>query len=303
MKDKKTLITIIVLLVIFLPLGVFGTIKHFSVPKKVDENLDNPNKDFIHNNKVYFYFGGRLVSTYDCDNCSLPNTIINDEDYHTNYYNGGTYAIDGVIDTFYSIFKKGDSYILYNIVSKNVINEYKEIKNYNVEATSDFLINHKDSGWGITFFEIGKTSIPSEYDYIALPAHLIDGKLDSSRFIAMKNSLWFVLNDDGTSIHNAIRSEITDFNNNYYITYDNGYHVYDYNDVEYLSGLPKTNVYGVGDYLFIVNNKQLFIYKDARGAMVKFVTLPDYDTLYFSTSERGIDIIIDGNVTETLELT
>ena len=37
--------------------------------------------------------------------------------------------------------------------------------------------------------------------------------------------------------------------------------------------------------------------------MVKFVTLPDYDTLYFSTSERGIDIIIDGNVTETLELT
>ena len=54
MKDKKTLITIIILLVVFLPLGLVGTIKHFSTSKtNVDVN-SNPNKEFIYNGKVYF---------------------------------------------------------------------------------------------------------------------------------------------------------------------------------------------------------------------------------------------------------
>ena len=155
---------------------------------------------------------------------------------------------------------------------------------------------------GITFLEIGKTSIPSEYDYIALPSHLINKKLDSSKFIAKQNDLWFILKDDGTLLHKAIKSEITDFNDNYYITYENGYHIYDYDNVEYLSNLPKTNVYGVGEYLFIVNDKQVFIYKDVKSTMIKFMALPDYKDLYFSIEESGIDVIIDGNVTETLEL-
>ena len=43
MKDKKTLITIIVLLVIFLPIGLFGTIKSFSTTKS-DVKDDNPIK-------------------------------------------------------------------------------------------------------------------------------------------------------------------------------------------------------------------------------------------------------------------
>lgn len=302
MKDKKTLITIIILLVVFLPLGLVGTIKHFSTSKtNVDVN-SNPNKEFIYNGKVYFYFSGKLLSTYDCTTCSLANTIIDDKNYHTNYYKAGKDTLSGVINTFYSVFKEDDNNVLYNIASKSKVDEYKEIKNYNTEATSGFLINHKDSGWGITFFEIGKIAVPSEYDYIALPSHLINKKLDTSKFIAKQNSLWFILKDDGTALNNAIKSEITDFNDNYYVTYDNGYHVFDYNGVEKLENLPKTNVYGVGKYIFVVNDKQLFIYDNCDEAMLKFVNLADYNELYFSVEENGIDVIIDGNVTETLEL-
>lgn len=302
MKDKKTLITIIVLLVIFLPLGLVGTIKHFSIPSKIDNEKNNPNKDFIYNNKVYFYNGDKLMGTYDCSDCFIADTIIDDENYHTNYYKGGSKALPGVINNFFSIFKKQDSYVLYNVAGKNIIDEYREIKNYNTEATSNFLINRKNNGWGIAFLEIGKISIPSEYDYIALPSHLINKKLDSSKFIVKQNSLWFILNDDGTIFKNAIRSEITDFNNNYYITYDNSYHIYDYSGIEKLENLTKTNVYGVGDYIFIVNDNGLFIYKNCDEAILKFVSLPDYNELYFSVEENGIDVIIDGNVTETLEL-
>ena len=114
--------------------------------------------------------------------------------------------------------------------------------------------------------------------------------------------MWFILKDDGTALNNAIKSEITDFNDNYYVTYDNGYHVFDYNGVEKLENLPKTNVYGVGKYIFVVNDKQLFIYDNCDEAMLKFVNLADYNELYFSVEENGIDVIIDGNVTETLEL-
>lgn len=303
MKDKNTLITIIILLIIMLPLGILGTIEHFQGPKKIDESLNNPNKEFILNNKVYFFVGEKLISTYECNNCAIADTVIDDNQYHTNSYKNGNKILDTPINEYFSIFKKDNSYILYNIVGKSIVDEYEEIKNYNVDAVSNFIINHKKSGWGITFFEIGKTAIQSTYDYIAIPSHFIGQKLDTSKFIVKQNNLWFILKDDGTPLINAIASEIVDFNDNYYITYDNNtYHIFDYNGIEYLSAIPKTNVYGVGDYLFIINDKQLFIYKDAKGSIVKFVTLPDYKDLYFSLEEKGINIIIDGNITETLEL-
>ena len=70
MKDKKTLITIIILLVVFLPLGLVGTIKHFSTSKtNVDVN-SNPNKEFIYNNKLYFYYENELLATYECSTCN-----------------------------------------------------------------------------------------------------------------------------------------------------------------------------------------------------------------------------------------
>ena len=86
MKDKKTLITIIVLLVILLPMGVIGTIKNFSVPNKDEVVDDNPNKNFIYKNKLYFYLDGKLLSTYNCSNCDIANVEIDDDVYKTNYY-------------------------------------------------------------------------------------------------------------------------------------------------------------------------------------------------------------------------
>lgn len=303
MKDKKTLITIIILLVIFLPLGAIGTVKHFSTPKEnAPSGSDNPNKEFILNNKVYFYVKDELKSIYDCDNCTIADTFIDDAEFHTNYYKDGKEVLTGVINDYFSVFKKGNSYILYNVSGKSILNEYNNIKNYNVLSTNNFLITYKSSGCGIIFLGLGKKAIQNDYDYISVPSHLNNGVLDASKFIVKKNNLWYILKEDGTAVNNAISSEIVDFNDNYYVTYDNGYHIYDYENVEYLSELNKTNVYGVGDYLFVVNNKQLFIYKDVSNNMLKFVMLPEYEDLYFSITSEGINIIIDGNVSQTLEL-
>lgn len=302
MKDKKTLITIIVLLVIFLPIGVFGTIKSFSATKP-DVKDDNPNKEFKYNNKLYFYYNDKLLSTYECSTCTLASSSIDDINYHTNYYKSENNELASVINEYYGLFKDNDNIILYNLVNSKKIDAYKSIKNYNIDATSKFAITEKSNGMGVIFFDLSSSPIPNEYEYISLPAHIIDNKLDTSKFIVKKDNMWSVISANKEVDVAPIIDEIVDFNDNYYITYANDtYHVYDRNNIEYLENLPKTNVYGVGKYIFVLNNNQLFIYENCLSPVIKIMELPNYNSIYFYQNNNKIDIMIDGNLQETLEL-
>lgn len=302
MKDKKTLITIIVLLVIFLPIGVFGTIKSFSTTKP-DVKDDNPNKEFKYNNKLYFYYNDKLLSTYECSSCTLASSSIDDINYHTNYYKSENNELASVINEYYGLFKENDNIILYNLVNSKKIDAYKSIKNYNIDATSKFAITEKSNGMGVIFFDLSSSPIPNEYEYISLPAHIIDNKLDTSKFIVKKDNMWSIISANKEVDVAPIIDEIVDFNDNYYITYANDtYHVYDRNNIEYLENLPKTNVYGVGKYIFVLNNNQLFIYENCLSPVIKIMELPNYNSIYFYQNNNKIDIMIDGNLQETLEL-
>ena len=192
MKDKKTLITIIVLLVIFLPMALFGTIKSFSTTKP-DVKDDNPNKEFKYNNKLYFYYNDKLLSTYECSTCTLATSSIDDINYHTNYYKSDDKELAGVLNEYYGLFKEKDNIILYNLVNNKKIDSYKSIKNYNIEATSKFAITEKSSGKGVIFFDLSNSPIPNVYEYITLPSHIIDNKLDTSKFIVKKDNMWSVI--------------------------------------------------------------------------------------------------------------
>lgn len=302
MKDKKTLITIIVLLVIFLPIGLFGTIKSFSTTKS-DVKDDNPNKEFKYNNKLYFYYNDKLLSTYECSTCTLATSSIDDINYHTNYYKSDDKELAGVLNEYYGLFKENDNIILYNLVNNKKIDSYKSIKNYNIEATSKFAITEKSSGKGVIFFDLSNSPIPNVYEYISLPAHIIDNKLDTSKFIVKKDNMWSVISANKKIDVAPVLDEIVDFNDSYYITFaNNTYHIYDRNNIEYLENLPKTNVYGVGKYIFVLNNNQLFIYENCLNPVIKIMELPSYNSLYFYQNNNKIDIMIDENLHETLEL-
>ena len=302
MKDKKTLITIIVLLVIFLPIGLFGTIKSFSTTKS-DVKDDNPNKEFKYNNKLYFYYNDKLLSTYECSTCTLASSSIDDINYHTNYYKSDDKELAGVLNEYYGLFKENDNIILYNLVNNKKIDSYKSIKNYNIEATSKFAITEKSSGKGVIFFDLSNSPIPNVYEYITLPSHIIDNKLDTSKFIVKKDNMWSVISANKEVDVAPVSDEIVDFNDSYYITFaNNTYHIYDRNNIEYLENLPKTNVYGVGKYIFVLNNNQLFIYENCLNPVVKIMELPSYNSLYFYQNNNKIDIMIDENLHETLEL-
>lgn len=302
MKDKKTLITIIVLLVIFLPIGLFDTIKSFSTTKS-DVKDDNPNKEFKYNNKLYFYYNDKLLSTYECSTCTLATSSIDDINYHTNYYKSDDKELAGVLNEYYGLFKEKDNIILYNLKNNKKIDSYKSIKNYNIDATSKFAITEKSNGMGVIFFDLSNSPIPNVYEYITLPSHIIDNKLDTSKFIVKKDNMWSVISANKKVDVAPIIDEIVDFNDNYYITYANDtYHVYDRNNIEYLENLPKTNVYGVGKYIFVLNNNQLFIYENCLSPVIKIMELPNYNSIYFYQNNNKIDIMIDENLHETLEL-
>ena len=302
MKDKKTLITIIVLLVIFLPIGLFGTIKSFSTTKS-DVKDDNPNKEFKYNNKLYFYYNDKLLSTYECSTCTLASSSIDDINYHTNYYKSDDKELASVLNEYYGLFKENDNIILYNLVNNKKIDSYKSIKNYNIEATSKFAITEKSSGKGVIFFDLSNSPIPNVYEYITLPSHIIDNKLDTSKFIVKKDNMWSVISANKKVDVAPIIDEIVDFNDSYYITFaNNTYHIYDRNNIEYLENLPKTNVHGVGKYIFVLNNNQLFIYENCLSPVIKIMELPNYNSIYFYQNNNKIDIMIDENLHETLEL-
>lgn len=299
MKDKKTLITIIVLLVILIPLSIYSTYNHFYTPKKTVK--ENTQKEEFFDNKVYFYLDNNLLGYYDCKTCTNVEYIINDDKYHTNYYKSGTLNNSVTINNMYAIFKENNDFVLYNIVGKSIVGKYQEVKNYKVKSSSKYIIYKNERKYGVINFDSGGSPIPCDYDYISIPSHLNDSILDNSKYIVLTNNIWKIL-DNKNNVIVSSNEEIVDFNNEYYITYNNGYNIYDYHGNKYLESIPKSNVYGVGDYIFILNDKQLYVYKNLNENIITFRILKDYNTIYFNKTSKNIEIIIDENVSEVLEL-
>lgn len=303
MQDKKTLITIIVLLAIFLPATIAGTYRNMTRDEGglVD---DNPNHDLIYNGKVYFYYGTELLSTYDCANCTQTVTTIDDNNYHTNYYAYGTYQLPAVLNPSVALINQDGLDYVYSIDVGRPLNSFEAVKDYKIMHTEQVLIVRTSSGWGVVAVS-NNTLVPVisyQYEYISLPAHIINGYLDTSKFIAYRNGAWYILNRSNSSDYRTFNVEVVDFNDNYYVTYENAYHIYDYTRQEQLSAVTKNAVYAAGDYILIIdNNSNLLVYRDCSEDALQTISLPSYESIYFNQTDAGVEIIIDGNLYQTIE--
>lgn len=304
MEDKKTLITIIVLLAICLPAAIYGT--YLSATRVDDGNEiidDNPNHDLLYNNKVYFYYNDKLLATYECPECSETTTSIDDTAFHTNYYKDGDREFPTVLNEAVAIIHQNNAEYVYSIALGRTISNFKSIKDYNVSHTSPVLIAKSGDYWGVVSItsEALVPIIDYRYEYISIPSHIIDGKLETSKFIAKLNDFWYILNSDGTSDYPAFRSEVVDFNDNYYITFDNAYHIYDYNNTEFLTNTPKDIVYATTNYILIISDDTLTVYDNVATSAIQTISLPSYTSIVFNEIETGVDILIDGNSYQTIE--
>lgn len=301
MYDKLTSKIIIVLLVIFIPLSIIGLLnRKEDIPNAVDEN---PNKETFYNNKVYFYNANELLGTYSCIDCKKTETIIDDTNYHTNYYKYGTEELKTVQNSILAIFTEGDKIEFYNIVSQKKTMEFDAIKTYNISNNNNLYFGKIANLWQIIeITEEGvKSVVVDSFDYVAIPNHIENNILNSDKLIVRKNNNWEILDIiNNKSVITSV-NEIVDFNNYYYIVYNNGYQILTYNNTEILPNLTKKNVATVGDYLFIVSNGNiLFIYKKNDITNYETMTLPEYTEIDFTNSDEGIKIMLDKNLYQTI---
>lgn len=303
MYDKLTSKIIIVLLVIFIPLSIIGLLNHKEDSlQTIDEN---PNKEVFYNNKVYFYQGDELLGTYICQNCKKTETVIDDSNYHTNYYKYGTDELSTVQNSILAIFNEGDKIEFYNIVSQKKVMEFDAIKTYNIANNNNLYFGKIENFWQIMEInEAGaKSVINDSFDYIAIPNHIENNILNSDKLIVKKNNNWEILDiiNKESIISNSY--EIVDFNEYYYIAYNENYHIYNYNNIEILDNILKKYVAIIDNYTLVVTDvNTLLIYEDNSTTSIDSRTLPSYQDIDFVKSANGIDIILDGNLHDTIAL-
>lgn len=305
MYDKKTLVVIIVLLVIFVPLAVMGTYQH--ITKEEQKIAENVNHEFIFNNRVYFYVDDNLVGTYECSNCATVEPIVDDENYHTNYYKYGTLDFDEILSPSLAMFKEGDKIIVYNIVLNMKLNVlYDAIKTYGVKNSNNLILAQNGSSWqALTLNETGLvTAISGTYDYIGIPSHIIDDVLDSSKVIVKSGNNWQIIDVNNNESIVLSNQEIVDFNDNYYVVYSDAYRIYNAsNNMEVLDNIVKKHVAMIGDYILIVTDtNNLLVYENNNLNTFKTYTLPAFEDIYFTITDNNLNVILDGNLQESIAL-
>ena len=131
-KYKKGSLTIIILLlIIVLPLTVVGIIYN-----NKQNNIENPNKEFYYDNKLYFYDnGGELIGKYECmyKNCDYAKISNQDDEYGINYYKNSIEKIE-IINNQYAFIAdykdEQNSVMLYDVKNNSLYASYKSVKNY-----------------------------------------------------------------------------------------------------------------------------------------------------------------------------
>ena len=302
MYDKKTLIVIIILLVIFVPLAFIGTYRHFTNNEDIIGD-DNPNHEFIYNDKVYFYYNNELLGTYDCSNCSNVVTTIDDTEYHTNYYRNGTDEFNPILSRTMAVFREGDKINFYAI-GTNMTVQYDAIKNYNVANSNNLLMVQRDNLWQIIRVDSSGAInvLDGSYDYVAIPNHMENNILNSDYLITKSGDNWQIFDVNNNTNIVTTNREIVDFNDYYYITYDNSYQLFDYNNVEVFANIVKNDIRILENYVFLIRDDLLLVYENDSTNIYGNVTIPTYQTIDFELNDTSIDIMIDGNLYQSIAL-
>lgn len=297
--SKSTFITIIVLLVIFLPPAVYGTYIN------ITENKDsNTNGEFYVDGKLHFYDeNGSLLSIYKCgtNECGYPTTIIDDDKYSINYYKDGQDSLIKYQNKLFALIKDGNNNHIYSMTLDKPLISYDSLKNYNTTLKNNLLIVSQNNKWGVISLDTMQRIIDLKYDFIGLKNDIKDNVLNTDKFIVLENDSWFLIDSSGNEISAKLKQEISDYNNSFIITKDNK--IYDYHGVSYLENIVTKNNYIVEDYLIVITDSNImYVYKDNINKNIGTLLLNEYNNLSFEIANNELQIYLDGNLSETLML-
>ncbi len=293
MNNKKmTLLYIIILLCIFIPLSLIGIYYNFF------EELPTKNTS-LEKGYIYFYDNNnQITSSYKCNNinCKYATYTTDDDEYSLEYYKSEN-NISTIINNKYA-FIEDDNIKLYDIETKEVIEEFDYIKNYGIGINDGIIIAKKSNSlWGIISLKDNYNSIVNfEYDYIGLYKNIDENtnKLSSTLYAVLKENKWNIISN--TEILFETDNQITSYTKNYISTINENKEYYTFNYAnKQLNTLPLLYSGFINDYSIVVNNDNQLYVKDIQNNKV----LTDYITLvlnnYIEEDNKAFDIILDNN--------
>ena len=305
MKNKKiVLITIIVLLCIFLPLTVIGFIF------KDNKNLldENPKHDLYYKGKIWFYDkDDKFLSNYECKTelCELSKPIINDDDYGIEYFKGNKETVD-VEDNAYTFITDGAVIYLYNVINGSTLQSYKAIKNYNTEVfNNSYIIQNNDGLWGVlNIGSVLSVVLPFEYDFVGLTNNVDPaGVLNSNKFIVLKDSKWYLVDNTNSAITGYIQEPIVDYTDSFVVSKnDQRIRIYSYENFEYLTSYTIKDYAIADEYLAIAIDGFVLVYKNLNENYIKSIPNANNGKLTIEKEENKINVKIDSTSIETIEL-
>ena len=269
-EDKGVLITIIVLLIIFLPLTILGYIEH----NKMENNYEHK---LYYQGYLWFYDNDKLIGKYKCNNdmCNLATTTIKDDEYDKRNYRGDLEGTILPINNKYAFIKDGDKIILYDITTNGSLASYKSVNNYNTKIVDDTYIVEQENGKsGVLRFANGLESvIPFEYDFIGLTNNLSENnELIANYFLVKQDNAWFVIDNQNAIVSKKYQDEIID------------YRIFD-------------------QYIAIITNEKIDIYNLDDDILKYSKNInTDYETIDFNVTVYTIEIIIDNDNKEVIEI-
>lgn len=319
-KPKKgVLITIIILLVIFLPLSILSFVLH-EMDKNDPKNnvVENPNHDLYFQGKLYFYDkNDKLLGTYTCkydeNHCKLASNSIDDNLYSLDYYKPEELQID-IIQDRYAFITDSEleipKVILYDIVNKRTMTTYNSVKNYGIGIEDNlFIVSDADLNFGVLSLE-SDPSIVISFDYSFLGiANLLNedqNKIMNDFFVGKKENNWYLVDPNDAVLTDPITREIVSYNGQSIITKDpTGYYLVNYNNKNLLEDESYANLSFTGKYLNILDNYNDFYVYDigTKQNITEKIHVANKDKITSRITENGkLEIVQNDQVIQTTNI-
>lgn len=319
-NKKSVLITIIVLLIIFLPLAFIGTINHFENSASGKSTGNNKNKEFYYNGKLYFYNGDELLGTYECSNklCDYAYETMDDSKYGVNSFNDSSvdqitminnkYAF--LIDTEASNVTNSYDNIpinLYNIEKGMSMSTFQAVKNYTMGLDKEkYIVKNNEGLWGVvSFVNDIRVVIPYSYKFIGVHNELSeDGtKLRADTFIVLDEEGWKLIDSNNTVLTSSFNNPIFDYTDNYVITKENDlYYLNNYQGVL----MNQTSFEYIGfmeGYMTVIESGEFYFYDPVNNITLSGrYPVSDINDVSYNLTESGLELSISGSVVETIPI-
>ena len=307
MENKKSvLITIIVLLCIFAPLTIIGLLGK----ENISPIEENPNHDTYFDGYIWFYnTNDEFLSKYECltEICEYTVPIIDDNTYGLNYYKEGTVDRVSLINDKYTFITDGQVIYLYAAETGTKLQTYNAIKTYNSNLENNsYIVKNSDGVWGVlSISETLGSVLPFEYSFIGLKNDLNeDGTISTDKFIVQKDTKWYIVDNNNSSLSGYIDDPIIDYNNDYIISSSvDKIRIYSYEDYEYLTN------YNIKDYIFedkyigIITDTFLLIYENLGEKYIKSIAIADGNSNFdLKMDNNKLNILNNDKVVDTIEV-